>query len=94
MRIFYKERKSLAKYFGTVYLIAPSKEGYKIDGVQIIKIPIFKNRIIRMLIGNFIAFHRAIKIYAHIYHFHNPEFLPWALLLKAATKSKIIYYVH
>jgi len=33
MRIFYKECKSLAKYFGTVYLIAPSKEGYEIDGV-------------------------------------------------------------
>lgn len=93
-RIFYKECKSLAKYFGTVYLIAPSREEYKIDGVQIIKIPIFKSRFIRMSIGNIIAFYRAIKIHAHIYHFHDPEFLPWALLLKAATKSKVIYDVH
>jgi glycosyltransferase involved in cell wall biosynthesis len=93
-RIFYKECKSLAKYFGTVYLIAPSREDFEIDGVQIIKIPIFKNRFIRMSIGNIIAFYRAIKIHAHIYHFHDPEFLPWALLLKAATKSKVIYDVH
>jgi len=93
-RIFYKECRSLAKYFGTVYLIAPSREDFEIDGVQIIKIPIFKNRFIRMSIGNIIAFYRAIKIHAHIYHFHDPEFLPWALLLKATTKSKVIYDVH
>ena len=65
-RIFYKECKSLAKYFGTVYLIAPSREDYEINGVQIIKIPIFKNRFIRMSLGNIIAFRRAIKIQAHI----------------------------
>jgi glycosyltransferase involved in cell wall biosynthesis len=47
-----------------------------------------------MSIGNIIAFYRAIKIHADIYHFHDPEFLPWALLLKAATKSKVIYDVH
>jgi len=93
-RIFYKECKSLAKYFGTVYLIAPSDKNDTVDGVQIIKIPIFKNRLIRISTENIVAFYRAIKIHAHIYHFHDPEFLLWALLLKAATKSKVIYDVH
>jgi len=93
-RIFYKECRSLAKYFGTVYLIVPSDKNYEIDGVKIIKIPILKNRFLRITAGNIIAFDKALKIKARIYHFHDPEFIPWALLLKAATKSKVIYDVH
>jgi hypothetical protein len=31
---------------------------------------------------------------ADIYHFHDPELLPWAVKLKKKTGAKIIYYVH
>jgi len=93
-RIFYKECKSLAKYFGTVYLIAPSREDYEINGVKIVKIPRFKNRLLRITLGNAFAFIKALRTKSKIYHFHDPEFLPWALLLKLLTKAKVIYDVH
>ena len=93
-RIFYKECKSLAKYFGTVYLIAPFDKNDKIDGVKIVKIPRFENRFLRLSVGNFFAFAKALKINARVYHFHDPEFLICALLLKSITKTKVIYDVH
>jgi len=36
----------------------------------------------------------ALKQRAEIYHFHDPEFLPWALLLKFLTRKSVVYDVH
>lgn len=35
-----------------------------------------------------------MKQNAHIYQLHDPEFLPWGVLLKLTTKAKIVYDVH
>ena len=93
-RILYKECKSLAKYFKEVYLIAPSEENFEIDKVKIVSIPRFKNRFLRMTLGDFIAFRKALSLKSHIYHFHDPEFIPWAVLLEKFTRAKVIYDVH
>lgn len=92
-RIFYKECKSAAKY-SEVYLIAPTKENFISNDVKIINLPQFKNRFIRLVVTNFIAFKKATNLKADVYHFHDPEFIPWAILLKKFTNAKVIYDVH
>lgn len=93
-RILYKECASLAREFEEVLLIAPAEMDSEFSRVKIVKIPQFKNRLLRILGGNAIAFLKAKEINAKIYHFHDPEFVIWALFLKLLTRSKVIYDVH
>ena len=92
-RIFYKQAKSLVEAGYSVILIAQSDKRKVVEGIKIIPITKPKNRITRMFITSWQAYKRAKKINAHIYHFHDPELIPIALLLKA-SKNKIIYDVH
>ena len=103
-RIFHKEAKTLAKDGFDVTVIAPQDNkqlatGDKrqvtiIDGVKIISLPKPKNRLSRMFCLTKKAYKLALKQEAEIYHFHDPEFLPWAVKLKKKTKAKVIYDVH
>ena len=52
-----------------------------------------KNRLWRML-GTGRVFKLALKQKADIYHFHDPELLPWGWLLQKLTHKPVIYDVH
>jgi glycosyltransferase involved in cell wall biosynthesis len=93
-RIFHKEAKSLAKAGYDVTLIAQHDRDEVVDGIKIIALPRPKNRLRRMLGTTWKAFNRARKQKADVYHFHDPELLLVGLLLKLATKGKVIYDVH
>lgn len=93
-RIFYKECLSLKNNGFEIYFIAPYDKKESLNGVNIIPLKKYKNRLERIIFSNFLAFVEALKIKAQIYHFHDPEFIPWAYLLKIISKSRVIYDVH
>jgi len=91
-RIFYKECVSLAKHY-VVELHAPAEfEHSQIDGVQIYGLPQWKKRKDRKGIRKEI-YRRILKSDADIFHFHDPELIFTALIVKLKRK-KIIYDVH
>ena len=97
-RIFHKEVKTLVKTGYEVSLIAPKADNNQmtkvVDGVKIIFLPKSRNRFFRILCSTRKAHTIAFKEKADIYHFHDPEFLPWAIKLKKGTGAKVIYDVH
>jgi glycosyltransferase involved in cell wall biosynthesis len=93
-RIFYKEAQTLAKAGYDVTLIAQHDKNEVIDGITIIALPKPRNRIFRMLFLTKKAYKLALSQKADIYHFHDPELLPWMIKLKRKTGAKVIYDVH
>jgi len=65
-----------------------------IDGIKIVWLPKPHNRFFRIFFLTRIVYRLALKQKADIYHFHDPELLPWMWLLKKKTGAKIIYDVH
>ena len=93
-RIFYKEAKTLANAGYDVTLIAQHDKNETVDRIKIIALQKPKNRIERFLKLDYLTYKKALQQKADIYHFHDPELLPWALKLKKKTKAKIIYDIH
>jgi glycosyltransferase involved in cell wall biosynthesis len=92
-RIFHKEAKSLAKAGYSVTLIARHDKEEIIDGVKIIPLKAPRNRIVRMTKTLLECYHKAVKVDADLYHFHDPELIFVGWLLKKKGK-KVIYDVH
>ncbi len=92
-RIFYKEAKSLARKGYDVTLIVQHDKNEIIDGIRIVSLPRPKNRFERMTRTVWIAYRKALKIDANIYHFHDPELMTIGLLLKLRRKH-VVYDVH
>ena len=93
VRIFHKECVSLARAGYDVYLVqrggSYDKNGVHIAGVG--RIP--AGRLKRMTLGAGRVFRKALELDADIYHFHDPELLPWGLKLKRRGK-KVIFDSH
>ena len=75
-------------------LIAQYGKDEVVDGVKIIALPKPRNRLTRIFGLTWRAFRLALHQRAEIYHFHDPELLPFAVLLKWLTRAKIVYDVH
>ena len=92
-RIFYKECVSLAAAGYDTYLVAPGRsfveKSVKVVGVGFYKV----NRIQRMFVLSRIVYKKALEIDADIYHFHDPELLPYGIKLKRKGK-KVIFDSH
>ncbi|MDA2935694.1 glycosyltransferase family 4 protein [Patescibacteria group bacterium AH-259-L05] len=93
VRIFHKQAKTLAGAGYNVTLIAQHDQNETVDGIKIIALPKPKNRFRRILI-DWKLLKLAFKQKSDIYHFHDPELLPFGVLLKILTRAKIIYDVH
>jgi glycosyltransferase involved in cell wall biosynthesis len=93
-RIFYKECKSLARAGYKVTLIVINGESFTEDGVEVMGVPChFAGRLSRFFRASDAAYRKALEVNADLYHFHDPEFLPWASRLIKKGK-KVIYDVH
>lgn len=93
VRIFHKECVSLAKAGYETYLVQRG-ESYEKEGVHIVGVgapP--KGRIQRMTNFARSVYQKALEIDADIYHFHDPELLPYGLKLKKRGK-KVIFDSH
>lgn len=94
IRIFIKECQSLAKAGHDVSLVVANAETEIDKGVQIIGVKsTIKNKVSRMIKTAMSVYKVAMKQNADIYHFHDPELLPFGLLLRFKGK-KVIYDVH
>ena len=94
IRIFHKQAKTLVKAGYDVSLIVQHDKNDVVDDVKIIALPKPRNRFTRIFGLTWRAFRLALRQHADIYHFHDPELLGIALLLRVLTRGKIIYDVH
>lgn len=93
VRIFHKECVSLAKAGYDTYLVERGGSREK-DGVHIIGVgEIPQSRRKRMTEGARKVYEAARAVDADIYHFHDPELLPYGLKLKRAGK-RVIFDSH
>src|SRR3954454_4973395 len=93
-RVFLRECRSLARAGYEVVLVAPHEEAETVDGVRIRPVPKSRSRIDRLLRQGFRVYRCAVDEQADLYHFHDPDLLPWALLLRLRTGRPVIYDVH
>ena len=93
-RVFHKEAKTLANAGYDVTLVAQHHKDETINGIKIIALPKPKNRFERFIRLDYLTYKKALNQKADVYHFHDPELLPWIVKLKRKTKAKIIYDIH
>lgn len=92
-RIFGKQCRSLARAGFQVTLIAATSRNERIDGVQVVGVGPAGSRWKRMTRTASLVYRKARSIDADIYHFHDPELIPWGLLLARSGKP-VVYDVH
>jgi len=96
-RVFNKMCRSLAQIGHEVHLVAVSKnnlDGKVIDGVKLHSIKPPKNRWKRFAKATPAIFSRALDISGDLYHFHDPEFLPYLILFRHKISKPFIYDIH
>lgn len=94
IRIFHKECVSLANYGLDVYLIAADGKSRIENGVKVLSIEKSTGgRLKRMFKTTHSVYQKALELDADIYHFHDPELLPYGMKLRKKGK-KVIYDVH
>lgn len=93
-RIFHKEAKTLVQTGYNVTLIAQHEQDEVVDGVKIVALPKPRNRFVRIfgLAGE--ALRLALHQRADVYHIHDPELLPVAVLIRILTRKRIIFDIH
>lgn len=93
IRIFQRECCGLANNGFKITLIARHPCDETINGVNILSLP-HKGRIYRKTLLPKIALQKAIPLNADIYHFHDPELLPFMYNLSKNTSYPVIWDVH
>jgi glycosyltransferase involved in cell wall biosynthesis len=93
-RILHKECVSLREAGYDVTLIAPDTERTTIQGVPVVgfRVPV-RNRLERTLRRPYAAYRAAVAVDADLYHFHDPDFLPYGTRLARAGK-RVVYDAH
>lgn len=93
IRIFQKECRSLVQRGYDVHLLAPDVPAASVDGVAMVGLRRYTSRFVRMSLGAFRAFRAARRLHADLYHFHDPELLPWGQLLRLMGR-KVVFDMH
>jgi len=95
VRIFVKQCRSLARSGIHVTMIAPGTldEDEQVDDVTCRSINVPRHRLGRVVIGQLRVLAALLKTRATIYHYHDPELLPAALLLRMTGRT-VIYDAH
>lgn len=93
IRILRKECQSLAKKGYDVYFVVPAPNDMIEDGVKIVPIQVTPTKFRRAFLLPILALKKSLSVKADIYHFHDFELWPVALLLRFLGK-KVIADVH
>ncbi len=89
-RIFLKMCASLAAGGFDVTLIAPFVKGFDPRGIRYEPVTKPINRMARMLLGAFRVFWRAVKTPTAVVHLHDPELVPFGVILKLLGRRLIV----
>ena len=94
IRVFLKECVTLAKNgYNVTYVISDGLGDEIKDGVQIVDIGLPEyGRFKRMLLKTFGIYKYLLKLDADIFHFHDPELIPYALLLKKNKPDSLVIF--
>ncbi|MGQ3099496.1 MAG: glycosyltransferase family 4 protein [Sphingopyxis solisilvae] len=95
-RIRSKEVSSLAREFGNVSLYVQDGLGDEVDavdGYRVVDTGPRLHRLARMTLGGWRMFRAVARARPRVAHFHDPELLPWAILLRLYG-IKVVYDVH
>lgn len=92
-RIFHREAISLAELGYEVHLVAPAGEDSIVKGVHLHAIKPGNGRRSRMTQIARQVYRVGLGLAADVYHFHDPELIPFGILLKLRGK-RVIYDVH
>ncbi|MFC7440029.1 glycosyltransferase family 4 protein [Laceyella putida] len=93
-RIYHKQAKSLAAEGYNVELHAVADFDEKVEhGVRIVGVKRMNKKWKRLMNG-WVLYRRALKSGADIFHFHDPELLPWGALIAWRTGCPVIYDSH
>jgi glycosyltransferase involved in cell wall biosynthesis len=93
VRVFSKECLTLATAGYDTTLIACDSQQDS-DQVRLIKIKDQGGRLRRIFFRSFRVYRAALSTKADIFHFHDPELLPYGLLIKLTTRAKTVYDSH
>lgn len=91
-RIFERAARGLRSLDNRVLLIAPYEGNAEIEGIEIIGLK-KRNGVSRRILSSFEAYRKARKINADIFHFHDPDLMPWMVFLSMSGKN-VVYDVH
>jgi hypothetical protein len=96
IRVFLKECRSLAAAGFEVFLVVADGQGPAVmDGVHVVDVGRRSGRRAgRAVITTARVFAAARRLQADIYHFHDPELLPWGVLLRQLSRAQVIYDSH
>lgn len=92
-RIFYREARTGQKAGLNVAVVAPHNATQIVDGVTIVPLRRRASRIARRALGPFEALRAIRRMQPKIVHFHDPEFIPAAILLKCSG-YRVVWDVH
>ena len=92
-RILHKECRTLAEAGYDVVLLARHGISPTVPGVTHVPLPVARGRLGRMWRVTAAAIRAAWRERADLYHVHDPELIPGALLLKAARR-RVLYDAH
>lgn len=92
-RILYKECAGLLDAGHEVHLVAPHDRDETVRGIVIHAVPIRRSKLTRGILTTRGVYRKALALDADIYHFHDPELIPYGLLLKLRGK-RVICDVH
>lgn len=93
IRVFHRECRTLAASGYDVAYVVPHDRDEMVHGVRLCAVPKPKGRLDRALGSTWRVFRRALREKGRVYHFHDPELIPAALLLKLFGKH-VIYDAH
>lgn len=94
VRIVVRECRSLAKAGYEVHLVIGAPRAERQYGVHFHPVPRFGSRLLRMLLGPWLALHTALKTRARLYHYHDPELIGVAFVLRWIFRRKVVFDIH
>lgn len=93
-RIFHKECKTLAWAGYRVVLVAQHTGREMSDGVKIEPLPPTRGKLRRLVRLQLRALISGRRQRAALYHFHDPELIPLALIARLLWRKRVVYDMH